>query len=72
MTESRVTEYMVNYIRRNGIPCSELSAQTGIPEEKLEPGYKEPLLAEEFLNLYSFLHLSPEEIANEIKKQKRE
>ena len=60
MNKSRVTE--------KGISASEISEQTQVPEEKLHPDYKEPLLAEEFLELCVFLQLSPEAIAKTIRK----
>ena len=59
MNKSRVTEYIL---------ASEISEQTQVPEEKLHPDYKEPLLAEEFLELCVFLQLSPEAIAKTIRK----
>ena len=47
MEKSRVTEYILTYMRENQITSSELSEKRrGIAEEKLCPDYKEPLLAE--------------------------
>lgn len=66
MEQSKVTEYILEYMKEHHIMSSTLSRQTGIPEEKLTPDYKEPLLAEEFLRLCAFLRLSPEEIAYHI------
>ena len=43
-------------------------AQVKTIKEKLHPDYKEPLLAEEFLELCVFLQLSPEAIAKTIRK----
>ena len=68
MNKSRVTEYILAYMQEKGISASEISGQTGIPEEKLHPDYREPLLAEEFLELCVFLRLSPEEILKNIRK----
>lgn len=68
MNKSRVTEYILAYMQEKGILASEISGQTQIPEEKLHPDYKEPLLAEEFLELCVFFRLSPEEIAKTIRK----
>ena len=68
MNKSRVTEYILAYMQEKGISASEISGQTGIPEEKLYPDYSEPLLAEEFLELCVFLRLSPEEILKNIRK----
>ena len=69
MEKSRVTEYILTYMRENQITASELSEKTGIAEEKLGPDYTEPLLAEEFLRLCALLRLSPEEISREIHKK---
>ena len=68
MNKSRVTEYILAYMQEKGISASEISEQTQVPEEKLHPDYKEPLLAEEFLELCVFLQLSPEAIAKTIRK----
>ena len=66
--KSRVTEYILAYMQEKGISASEISEQTQVPEEKLHPDYKDPLLAEEFLELCVFLQLSPEAIAKTIRK----
>lgn len=68
MNKSRVTEYILAYMQEKGISASEISEQTQVPEEKLHPDYKEPLLAEEFLEICVFLQLSPEAIAKTIRK----
>ena len=68
MNKSRVTEYILAYMQEKGNSASEISEQTQVPEEKLHPDYKEPLLAEEFLELCVFLQLSPEAIAKTIRK----
>ena len=68
MNKSRVTEYILAYMQEKGISASEISEQTQVPEEKLHPDYKEPLLAEEFFELCVFLQLSPEAIAKTIRK----
>ena len=59
---------VIAYMQEKGISASEISEQTQVPEEKLHPDYKEPLLAEEFLELCVFLQLSPEAIAKTIRK----
>lgn len=66
MEESRVTEYILQYMKEHHILSSTLSRETGISEEKLVPEYKEALLADEFLRLCVYLKLSPEEIAVKI------
>lgn len=72
MKTSKVTEYMIKYLREQEISIFLLSEQTKIPKEKLCPGYQEPLLADEFLRLCVALHLSPEKISKDIKEQKCE
>lgn len=71
MGQSKVTEYILNYMNENNIPSRILSNQTGILEEKLSPNYKEPLLADEFLRLCVYLKLSPEEISRQINIAKK-
>ena len=66
MEESRVTEYILQYMKEHHILSSTLSRETGISVEKLVPEYKEALLADEFLRLCVYLKLSPEEIAVKI------
>ena len=66
MEESRVTEYILQYMKEHHILSSTLSRETGISEEKLVSEYKEALLADEFLRLCVYLKLSPEEIAIKI------
>ena len=68
MERSGVTEYIINYLCENKIQPKEIAEQTGIPENKLKPGYKEPLLADEFLRFC----ISPEKIASELKEEKCE
>ncbi len=72
MERSGVTEYIINYLCENKIQPKEIAEQTGIPENKLKPGYKEPLLADEFLRLCVVLCISPEKIASELKEEKCE
>lgn len=71
MEESRVTEYILQYMKEHHILSSTLSRETGISEEKLVPEYKEALLADEFLRLCVYLKLSPEEIAERIHVQQQ-
>lgn len=72
MEKSRVTEYMIGYIRKHRIPSAWISEKTGIPEQKLNAGCKEPLYADEFLRLCVVLDLVPEEIASDIREGKYE
>ena len=69
---SEVTEYMIKYLCENSLSSGMVSQKTGIPEEKLRPGYKEPLLADEFLRLCVYLKISPEKIASELKRNESE
>ena len=69
---SEVTEYMIKYLCENSLSSGQVSQKTGIPEEKLRPGYKEPLLAYEFLRICVYLNISPEKIASELKRNESE
>ena len=69
---SEVTEYMIKYLCENSLSSGLVSQKTGIPEEKLRPGYKEPLLADEFLRLCVYLKISPEKIASALKRNESE
>lgn len=72
MEKSKVTEYMICYIRKNRISRAWISEKTGIPEQKLRKNYEEPLCADEFLRLCVVLDLTPEKIASELRKEKNE
>lgn len=69
---SEGTEYMIKYLCENSLSSGLVSQKTGIPEEKLRPGYKEPLLADEFLRLCVYLKISPEKIASALKRNESE
>lgn len=66
MAKSKTTDYIIQYLKKNQIPVKWVVEKLGIAEEKLDIGYTEPLLADEFLELCAFLHLRPEDIAEEI------
>ncbi len=72
MEKSRVTEYMIGYIRKNRISSAWISEKTGIPEQKFDSDYTEPLYADEFLRLCVVLDLVPEKIASDIREGKYE
>lgn len=72
MGKSRVTEYMIGYIREKRISSAWISEKTGIPEQKLKTDYIEPLYADEFLRLCVVLDLEPEKIASDIREGKYE
>ena len=67
MQSKNVTEWIANYIKDQGISVEELSIQLHLPESKLIGGTNEDLSAEEFLNLCSYLKITPEQIRNEIR-----
>ena len=71
MNKSRVTEYILAYMQEKGISASEISEQTQVPEEKLHPDYKEPLLAEEFRALCFFTVISGSDCKNDKKIMKK-
>ena len=72
MKNSKVTDYMLNYMEKNKISIDQISEKTGISKEKLTKDYTEPLLAEEFLELCVALQLSPEKVRHEINLKKNE
>ena len=51
MEKSAVTEFFLTYFEENGIDVEWISEKIGIRKEKLMEDYKEPLNAEEFLEL---------------------
>lgn len=61
MEKSRVTDKMIKYLLEHNISISEISEKTGVPEEKLKPGYSEALFAGEFLELCMMLRIRPED-----------
>lgn len=67
MGESKVTDYMILYLKENQISRERIAAELAIPENKLRDGYEEPLLADEFLRLCARLHIKPEEVAAAIR-----
>lgn len=67
MGKSKVTDYMIDYMKKNRISTSEMAAEVGILEGKMQEGYAEPLLADEFLALCVRLRLRPEEVATAIR-----
>lgn len=70
MIKSAVTEFFIHFFKENEINTEEISLEIGIFEGKLQPDYKEPLTAEEFLQLCAYLRIPPEEIAAIIKQSK--
>lgn len=67
MGSSKVTDYIIDYLEKNGIPAWEAAKIADIPREKLSRGYSEPLMADEFLELCVWLGIYPEEVAAAIR-----
>lgn len=67
MEKYGVTEFFIKYFEDNKIEKRWISEKTGIPESKLERGYKKALTAEEFLYLCAFLSIRPEDVLTAIK-----
>ena len=72
MGSSRVTDYIIDYLKTNGITPEQMENETGIPAEKLRVGYQKALDGDEFLLLCHHLRLRPEKIASCIRSEKRE
>ena len=68
---SKVTDYMIAYIDKMQISTERIAEEIGILEDKLHPGYEEPLWAEEFLELCVWLGIRPEEVAVAICENKK-
>lgn len=69
MSKSPVTEYFIEYFKRNHISADETAQAIGIDPQKLTPGYREPLDAEEFLELCFFLGICPEQVAQGMREK---
>jgi DNA-binding Xre family transcriptional regulator len=69
---SKVTDYMIRYLEKNGITPQQIELETGISAKKVTKGYQKPLDAEEFLTLCAHLQLSPEDVLRGIRSEKSE
>ena len=67
MRSKNVNEWIANYIKDQGFSVEELSFHLKLPESKLRGGTENDLSAEEFLNLCSYLKVTPEQIRNVIR-----
>lgn len=54
------TNKLAEYLAKNQISIARVAADTGVPEEKLQPGSALRLDAGEFLELCSYLDIKPE------------
>ncbi|MBO5069567.1 MAG: hypothetical protein J6C37_04315 [Roseburia sp.] len=68
MSKSLVTEYFITYFKKHHISPEETARALGIDVGKLTPGYREPLDAEEFLELCVYLGICPEQVAQGIRE----
>lgn len=57
----KVSEQIRKYIKDNNIPVAQIVTDTGISEEKIVSGAN-PFNATEFLEICSYLNLSPEDM----------
>ena len=55
-----VTNKLAEYLAKNQIATAQVAADTGVPEEKLQPGNTSRLEAGEFLELCNYLDIKPE------------
>ncbi len=65
---SKVTDYIISYLKEEKITAWQIANETGIEAEKLSEGYEHPLDADEFLRLCVHLHLKPEDISRAIRE----
>lgn len=72
MEKSNVTDYMAEYLEKNGISTEETGDIVGIPTEKLEKGSGKALTAEEFLELCVYLKIRPEDVSKSISDRKKD
>lgn len=63
------TNKLAEYLAKNQISTTRVAADTGVPEEKLQPGNTLRLEAGEFLELCSYLDIKPEMFYQSEEKQ---
>lgn len=68
MKQTRVTEYLIEYLKDCHISPETVSAATGIDAYKLKDGCLRPLTAEEFLELCVYLKIRPEDVWAAVKR----
>lgn len=59
-------DWIANYIKEQGFSAKDISFRLKLPEDKLQGGRSAELSAEEFLDICSYLHVTPERIRKEI------
>lgn len=59
---NRATLWLAEYMKNRALPIKKISRELYIPEEKLIPGTREYLYADELLRLCSYLQVDPLEI----------
>lgn len=69
---SKVTDYIISYLREENLTAVQVARETGIAKQKLTEGYVHPLDADEFLRLCVYLHLRPEDISRAIREKENE
>lgn len=69
---SKVTDYIISYLKKEKITAQQIAKETGIDEKKLSEGYEYPLDADEFLRLCVQLRLKPEDISRAIRENPNE
>lgn len=62
MEKSRVTDYLLQYMKQHQISAAWAAKAAEIDVDKLTEDYKEPLLSDEFLELCVVLHIRPEDV----------
>lgn len=60
--ENRVTRFLADYIAENKLSVEDISGKLNIQADKIFPGTRENLDADEFLKLCCYLHINPENI----------
>ncbi|MGN0292323.1 MAG: hypothetical protein ACI4C5_10335 [Lachnospiraceae bacterium] len=62
---NQATLWIAEYINKNSISTDSISKILSIPKEKLIPGTREKLDADEFLRICSYLQIDPKFILSE-------
>lgn len=62
---NQATLWIAEYINKNSISTDSISKILSVPKEKLIPGTREKLDADEFLKICSYLQIDPKFILSE-------
>lgn len=62
---NQATLWIAEYINKNSISTDSISKILSVPKEKLIPGTREKLDADEFLRICSYLQIDPKFILSE-------